>query len=125
MARTTAPGRKCARSSIRTIGRSRVILPTSRPTHWRGSSRQASIKQEQRMRVLRDPRPGVLQATPGRSFFWIAALAVFVTSTASAQTPRVGGTAVIAGGSDLQSMNSIVNTDAWTKEFNENALFLR
>jgi peptide/nickel transport system substrate-binding protein len=77
------------------------------------------------MRVLRDPRPGVLQATPGRSFFWIAALAVFVTSTASAQTPRVGGTAVIAGGSDLQSMNSIVNTDAWTKEFNENALFLR
>ena len=77
------------------------------------------------MRVLRDLRPGVLQATPGRSFFWITALAVLVTSTASAQKPRIGGTAVIAGGSDLQSMNSIVNTDVWTKEFNENALFLR
>jgi peptide/nickel transport system substrate-binding protein len=77
------------------------------------------------MRVLRDLRPGVLQATPGRSFFRIAALAALVTTSASAQTPRIGGTAVIAGGSDLQSMNSIVNTDVWTKEFNENALFLR
>ncbi len=44
---------------------------------------------------------------------------------AEAQRPRYGGTIVIAGGSDLQSLNSIVNTDAWTREFIEHALFLR
>lgn len=44
---------------------------------------------------------------------------------ASAQKPRAGGTVVIAGGSDLQSLNSIVNADAWTREFIEHALFLR
>ena len=48
-----------------------------------------------------------------------------LAGTAEAQTPRTGGTAVIAGGADLQSLNSIVNTEAWTKEFIDNALFLR
>lgn len=43
----------------------------------------------------------------------------------AAQRPRIGGTAVIAGASDLQSLNSIINTDAWTREFIEHALFLR
>jgi ABC-type transport system substrate-binding protein len=77
------------------------------------------------MRVVRDFRPGVLQATPGRSFFGGVMLAIWFASSAFAQTPRVGGTAVIAGGADLQSLNSIVNTEAWTKEFIDNALFLR
>ena len=77
------------------------------------------------MRVLRDLRPGVLQATPGRSFFGGVVLAVLFAGSAFAQTPRIGGTAVIAGGADLQSLNSIVNTEAWTKEFIDNALFLR
>ncbi|HEX6066995.1 MAG TPA: ABC transporter substrate-binding protein, partial [Longimicrobiales bacterium] len=77
------------------------------------------------MRVLRDLRPGVLKATPGRSFFGGVVLAVLFAGSAFAQTPRVGGTAVIAGGADLQSLNSIVNTEAWTKEFIDNALFLR
>ena len=77
------------------------------------------------MRVLRNSRPGVLQAAPGRSFLQIAVLALVTAANVAAQTPRTGGTVVIAGGSDLQSMNSIVNTDGWTKEFNENALFLR
>lgn len=77
------------------------------------------------MRERRDLRPGVLAATPGRSFLQAFVLALLVSGTASAQSPRVGGTVVIAGGSDLQTMNSIVNTDVWTKEFNENALFLR
>ncbi len=78
------------------------------------------------MREQRDLRPGVRFATPGRRFFRIAAMiALLAGTTASAQTPRIGGTAVIAGGSDLQALNSIVNADAWTKEFIENALFLR
>lgn len=77
------------------------------------------------MRAQRELRPGVHRATPGRSFFRAALWATLVASTARAQTPRTGGTVVIAGGSDLQTMNSIVNADAWTKEFNENALFLR
>lgn len=38
--------------------------------------------------------------------------------------PRAGGTVVIAGGSDLQNMNSLVNSDAWTGEFINNAVFL-
>jgi peptide/nickel transport system substrate-binding protein len=77
------------------------------------------------MRDLRHLRPGVLRTTPGRSFFNAAAFCAVLAGAAQAQTPRTGGTAVIAGGSDLQNMNSIVNTDVWTKEFNENALFLR
>ena len=77
------------------------------------------------MRAQRELRPGVHRATPGRSFFRAALLATLFASTAHAQAPRTGGTVVIAGGSDLQTMNSIVNADAWTKEFNENALFLR
>lgn len=38
--------------------------------------------------------------------------------------PRIGGTVVIAGGSDLQSMNSLVNSDGWTNEFINNAVFM-
>lgn len=41
-----------------------------------------------------------------------------------AAAPRIGGTVVIAGGSDLQNMNSLVNSDAWTNEFIRNAVFL-
>ncbi len=78
------------------------------------------------MRELRDSRPGELRATPGRCILGVAVLCALLLSTAAdAQTPRVGGTAVIAGGSDLQSLNSIVNADAWTREFIEHALFLR
>jgi peptide/nickel transport system substrate-binding protein len=77
------------------------------------------------MRESRELRPGVLRTTPGRSFFSAMLCATLFASAAHAQTPRVGGTAVIAGGADLQSMNSIVNTEAWTKEFIVNAMFLR
>jgi peptide/nickel transport system substrate-binding protein len=38
--------------------------------------------------------------------------------------PRIGGTVVIAGPSDLQSMNSLVNTDGYANEFINHALFL-
>ena len=50
---------------------------------------------------------------------------LLAAAPADGQRPRAGGTVVIAGGSDLQSLNSIVNTDAWTREFIEHALFLR
>lgn len=78
------------------------------------------------MREARFVWPGVLRATPGLSVWTALACAALVSvSAASAQQPRIGGTAVIAGGSDLHSLNSIVNTDAWTREFIDNALFLR
>lgn len=37
---------------------------------------------------------------------------------------RVGGTVVLAGASDLQNMNSLINTDWWTSQFIKNAVFL-
>lgn len=77
------------------------------------------------MRETRDIRPGVLRAAPGRRAFVLACLAAFCVSGLRAQQPRIGGTAVIAGASDLQNLNSIVNADAWTREFIDNALFLR
>jgi peptide/nickel transport system substrate-binding protein len=81
------------------------------------------------MRTLRALRPGVLRGIPGRSVFVaVAAAAVLFSSVADAQQqrrPRVGGTAVIAGASDLQNLNSLINTDAWTREFIDHALFLR
>ncbi|HSL69867.1 MAG TPA: hypothetical protein VK864_06465, partial [Longimicrobiales bacterium] len=46
----------------------------------------------------------------------------------SAQTPgdrpRYGGTLVIAGASDLQMVNSLVNADGTTEEFINNVLFM-
>jgi peptide/nickel transport system substrate-binding protein len=39
-------------------------------------------------------------------------------------TPRRGGTLVIAGGSDLQNINSLVNADAFTHEVLKNVLFV-
>lgn len=78
------------------------------------------------MRDLRAVRPGVLRATPGRCVFAILMFGGLAFAPAlPAQQPRVGGTAVIAGASDLQSLNSIVNADAWTREFIDHALFLR
>jgi peptide/nickel transport system substrate-binding protein len=56
-----------------------------------------------------------------------AAAAVFVlASPLSAQraTPRQGGTLVIAGASDLQMVNSLVNADGPTREFINHVLFL-
>ena len=81
------------------------------------------------MRTTRCLRPGVL-SVPGRSFYTaIAFTAIALSSTAAdAQQrarPRTGGTVVIAGASDLQSLNSLTNTDAWTREFIDHALFLR
>ena len=78
------------------------------------------------MRESRIVRPGLLRATPGLSV-WAAFACAALTSVSavSAQQPRTGGTAVIAGASDLQNLNSIINTDAWTREFIDNALFLR
>ncbi|MGQ0813441.1 MAG: ABC transporter substrate-binding protein [Gemmatimonadota bacterium] len=51
-------------------------------------------------------------------------LTVAPISAQQRNQPRTGGTVVIAGGSDLQSMNSLVNADWWTSEFMLNALFL-
>ena len=81
------------------------------------------------MRTTRCLRPGVL-SVPGRAFYTaIAFTAIALSSTAAdAQQrarPRTGGTVVIAGASDLQSLNSLTNTDAWTREFIDHALFLR
>jgi peptide/nickel transport system substrate-binding protein len=81
------------------------------------------------MRRLRTLRPGVLKSMPGRSVWMLAALAsLALVPAADAQQNRprrTGGTVVIAGASDLQHLNSLVNTDAWTREFIDNALFLR
>ncbi len=81
------------------------------------------------MRNARKSGPGVLSSAPGRCFLTAAALCTLVlTDSAPAQQtarPRQGGTVIIAGGSDLQSLNSLVNTDTWTREFIEHALFLR
>ncbi|HEY8470205.1 MAG TPA: ABC transporter substrate-binding protein [Longimicrobiales bacterium] len=41
-----------------------------------------------------------------------------------AATPRRGGTLVIAGGNDLELMNSLVSTEAWTQELLASALFM-
>ncbi len=51
---------------------------------------------------------------------------VLLTSQVAAQreTPRQGGTLVIAGASDLQMMNSLTNADGMTREFIDHALFL-
>jgi peptide/nickel transport system substrate-binding protein len=43
---------------------------------------------------------------------------------AQRETPRQGGTLVIAGASDLQMLNSLVNADGMTREFINHALFL-
>jgi peptide/nickel transport system substrate-binding protein len=78
------------------------------------------------MRKLREHWPGVLRSAPGRCFYAMVSAAVFGYATlAPAQQPRAGGTVVIGGASDLQSLNSLVNTDVWTREFIDNALFLR
>lgn len=81
------------------------------------------------MRHSRGSRPGVLSGMPGRRLFMgaVIALVVFAGDARAQQRaqPRVGGTAVIAGASDLQNLNSLINTDAWTKEFIDNVLFLR
>ncbi|HEX6558250.1 MAG TPA: ABC transporter substrate-binding protein [Longimicrobiales bacterium] len=56
----------------------------------------------------------------------LIALPLF-SSAAQAQRnvrPRQGGTLVIAGGSDLQNLNSLVNSESWTTEFINNVLFL-
>ncbi|HET9440849.1 MAG TPA: ABC transporter substrate-binding protein, partial [Longimicrobiales bacterium] len=81
------------------------------------------------MRPTREPRPGVLDGSPGRHVL-MALVCCLLLGTGTAQAlqtrrPRIGGTVVIAGGSDLQSLNSIVNTDTWTREFIDHALFLR
>lgn len=81
------------------------------------------------MRHTRGNRPGVLRGMPGLFLLTGTLIAVFaIAAPASSQQraqPRIGGTAVIAGASDLQNLNSLVNTDAWTREFIDNVLFLR
>lgn len=79
--------------------------------------------------LLRSPFPGVPLRTPGfPSLIAYCLLCVtLVVVPASAQKvakPRIGGTVVIAGASDLQSMNSLVNSDAWTNEFIRSAMFV-
>ena len=81
------------------------------------------------MRSLRLRRPDVLR-TPGRCVLTACLLSgLLIATAASAQqraaTPRRGGTVVIAGGSDLALANSLVNTEGWTREFIDAALFLR
>jgi peptide/nickel transport system substrate-binding protein len=78
------------------------------------------------MRKLRGLWPGVLRSAPGRCFYAMASAAVLASAPpAPAQQPRAGGTVVIGGASDLQQLNSLINTDVWTREFIDNALFLR
>jgi peptide/nickel transport system substrate-binding protein len=67
---------------------------------------------------------------PGRCVLTACLLlsGVLMATAAEAQqrrTPRRGGTVVIAGGSDLALANSLVNTEGWTREFIDAALFLR
>jgi peptide/nickel transport system substrate-binding protein len=80
------------------------------------------------MRSLRHG-PGVL-SMPGRRVLTGCLLlsGLLMAASADAQqrrTPRRGGTVVIAGGSDLALVNSLVNTEGWTREFIDAALFLR
>src|SRR5262245_19615693 len=55
----------------------------------------------------------------------IASTALLLLAPVSAQnTPRRGGTLVIAAASDFQQFNSLVNADALTGEWIRHALFL-
>ena len=79
------------------------------------------------MSRFRPTWPGVL-SMPGRCIWMVCLLAGLLVHSADAQQrsrARTGGTAVIAGGSDLTLLNSLVNTDGWTREFIDYALFLR
>ena len=77
------------------------------------------------MSGLRSPLPGALRGSPGRRFLTLLACCAMLSTAAQAQQPRIGGTAVIAGGSDLQNLNSLVNAESWTTEFINHVLFLR
>ena len=81
------------------------------------------------MRSSRSRGPGMLKGAPGLRLFAACLLGVLLlVNTADAQQrgrPRRGGTVVIAGGADLGNFNSLINTEAWTREFIDNALFLR
>jgi peptide/nickel transport system substrate-binding protein len=55
----------------------------------------------------------------------LALLGLFVATTALAQeTPRRGGTLVVAAGTDLQALNSLVNQEASTQEVIKHVLFV-
>lgn len=78
---------------------------------------------------MRCPLPGVPLRTPGFVVSMLGAVVYLLLASAPADAqktarPHTGGTVVIAGSSDLQSLNSLVNSDAWTTEFINNALFL-
>ena len=81
------------------------------------------------MRSSRSRGPGMLQSTPGLRLLAACLLSVlFLVNAAEGQQrnrPRTGGTVVIAGGADLSNFNSLINTESWTREFMDNALFLR
>ncbi|MGQ0561324.1 MAG: ABC transporter substrate-binding protein [Gemmatimonadota bacterium] len=59
-----------------------------------------------------------------RSTLLFLFLAATTVSAQQRAQPRRGGTVVIAGPSDLQSMNSLVNSDWWTSEFINHAVFM-
>ena len=55
---------------------------------------------------------------------WSLLLGLLIALPLSAQSPRRGGTLVVAGATDLQQLNSLVNQDAYTQEVIKNVLFL-
>lgn len=75
-----------------------------------------------------DPKSGARSRSPDCLFLLAALvaglLAAPVAATAQRGAAAARATVVIAGSSDLQSMNSLVNAESWTTEVINNVLFL-